>query len=167
MLVFFQLNTNSNQFKTLDIEFKYAQTEAHRSNYAIFLLLIPVLHIANENDNNFVCSTNLFVGTNKRSFQCYSDDTQLYMAITPTSKWIYTTSRLQICLFDLGYWMRSNYLKSNKKQIIFLAPKHKIYYFKELSNNFVGNKAYVSSIVKMYDLVMNMDQQIKNIAKQC
>lgn len=69
----------------------------------MYLLLIPVLYIAYENDNNFVCSTNLFVGTNKRSFQCYSDDTQLYMDITPTSKLIYTTSRLQICLFGLGY----------------------------------------------------------------
>lgn len=107
------------------------------------------------------------------SFQCYADDTQLYMAITPTSNWVDIASRLQTCLSDIGSWMRSNYLKINqeKTELIVFAPKHKINYFKELCINFDGNKISVSSIVKnlgvIFDSLLNMDHHVQNIAKSC
>ena len=49
------------------------------------------------------------------NFQCYAD-TQLYLAITPTSNWIDIASRLQMCLSDIRSWMRSNYLKINQEK---------------------------------------------------
>jgi hypothetical protein len=72
------------------------------------------------------------------SFQCYADDTQLYMAITPISNWIDVASRLQICLSDISSWMRSNFLKINqeKTELIIFAPKHRIHHFNEVSINF-------------------------------
>lgn len=60
------------------------------------------------------------------SFQCYADDTQLYMAITPTSNWIDIASRLQICLSDIGSWMRSNYLKINQEKTELIVQNTKL-----------------------------------------
>jgi hypothetical protein len=79
------------------------------------------------------------------SLQCYADDTQLYMAIKPTSNWIDVASRLQICISDISSWMRSNFLKINqeKTQLIIFAPKHRIHHFNEVSINFEGNEIKV------------------------
>ncbi|XP_062609775.1 uncharacterized protein LOC134271589 [Saccostrea cucullata] len=107
------------------------------------------------------------------SFQCYVDDTQLYMAIAPTSNWIDVASRLQTCLSDISSWMRSYFLKINqeKTDFIIFAPKHRIHHFNEVSIIFDGNKIKVSSCVKnlgvFFDSVLNMDNQIRNITKSC
>lgn len=61
--------------------------------------------------------------------------------------------------------------QNKKTERIFFDPKHKINYFKELSINFDGNKISVSSIVKnvgvIFDSLLNMDHQVRNITKSC
>lgn len=49
-------------------------------------------------------------------FQWYADDTQLFMAIKPTSNWKYIAFRLQICLSGMSSWMRPNFLKINQEK---------------------------------------------------
>ncbi len=56
------------------------------------------------------------------SFQCYADDTQLYISTRPgeTSK----LSKLTECVKNVKYWMTNNFLilNSDKTEILLIGP---------------------------------------------
>lgn len=84
------------------------------------------------------------------SLQCYADNTQRYMTITPTWNQRDVSLLLQVYLSDIRSWVCSNFLKINqeKSELIVLAAKHKINYFYEISINFDGIEIKVSPCVK-------------------
>ena len=58
------------------------------------------------------------------NFNCYADDTQLYLSIKPDE--INQLSKLQTCLMDIKSWMSCNFLmlNSEKNKILVLGPKN-------------------------------------------
>jgi len=61
-------------------------------------------------------------------YHCYTDDTQVYMAIMPKTTWSDAAKKLEACLADISTWMSANMLKLNeeKTELIIFNPKHQV-----------------------------------------
>ena len=47
-------------------------------------------------------------------YNCYANDTQVYMTLKPCDKWDDISSSIEACIAEVRTWMNSNILKLNK-----------------------------------------------------
>ena len=49
-------------------------------------------------------------------YNCYADDTQIYLSIKLNENWASERSAIEACVADVGGWMNRNMLKFNPKK---------------------------------------------------
>ncbi len=99
-------------------------------------------------------------------FQCYADDSQLYISSRPSET--HQIEKLMECIFDIKNWMTNNFLLLNS-EVLIIGPK------KHTSNNLEhcltldGCSLYSSSSVRnlgvLFDSNLSFDSHVSSICK--
>nr|XP_049600686.1 radical S-adenosyl methionine domain-containing protein 1, mitochondrial isoform X1 [Syngnathus scovelli] len=103
------------------------------------------------------------------SFQCYTDDTQLYMPLSMTDPW--DCCNLEACLTEIKQWMSLNFLRlsPDKTEMLLIGPTRYQHLFKEttitIDNSTITQSDTVANLGVIFDQTLSFQKHIKNITR--
>ncbi|XP_061151098.1 probable RNA-directed DNA polymerase from transposon X-element isoform X1 [Syngnathus typhle] len=103
------------------------------------------------------------------SFQCYADDTQLYMPLSMTDP--RDCCNLEKCLAEIKQWMSLNFLRLNpdKTEMLIIGPTRYQHLFKEtaitIDNRTITQSDTVTNLGVIFDQTLSFQKHIKNITR--
>ncbi|XP_061132389.1 uncharacterized protein LOC133152633 [Syngnathus typhle] len=103
------------------------------------------------------------------SFQCYADDTQLYMPLSMTDP--RDCCNLEACLAEMKQWMSLNFLRLNpdKTEMLIIGPIRYQQFFKEtaitIDNRTITQSDTVTNLGVIFDQTLSFQKHIKNITR--
>ncbi|XP_068507191.1 uncharacterized protein [Syngnathus scovelli] len=103
------------------------------------------------------------------SFQCFADETQLYMPLSMTDP--PDCCNLEACLAEIKQWMSLNFLRVNpeKTEMLIIGPASYQHLFKKttitIDNRTITQSDTVTNLRVIFDQMLSFQKHIKNITR--
>ncbi len=101
------------------------------------------------------------------SFHCYADDTQLYISSRPGET--HQIEKLTECIVDIKNWMMSNFLNSEKTDVLIIGPKNptcnNLEHCLTLDGCSVNSSSSVRNLGVLFDSNLSFDSHVSSICK--
>ena len=108
------------------------------------------------------------------SHHSYADDTQLYMTMDHSNNdWRDGLARIELCVSEIGEWMKRNMLKLNdeKTELIVFSSKYKQDLYNYLSitigDTVVNCSSQVRDLGVIFDRVLSLHQHVSYTSRPC
>jgi len=119
----------------------------------------------------YISSISSIIATHNLQHQQYADDTQLYIAVSPTDCAL-SVARLESCLTDLYCWLSHNglCLNASKSDAVLFGTQQRLRAFPHITSiNIAGSLVHLSDTVTTLgvnlDQTLNLQRHVNNLCK--